>query len=245
MNPKLTLVALATTSWLGAQAPSYRSRILGVYDAATLEPIVDAQVTDVASHSFSRTTRTGTVSLAFLPDGGGYVTVKRVGYESWMGFVAISPHDTTPLTIVLKGTTPVLPPIVARDTDPKHISPALQSFDERRKGGFGQFIDETELRKNDNRELPEVLRKLSNIDIKCSYHTPRKCFAFSKTQGIGHCSNGALVYLDGIVINDSNLLLYQTSEIGGVETYSPATVPAQYNKQNAACGVVLLWTRER
>ena len=241
---KALLLATALTTSVLAQAPEYRTRVLGVYDASTLEPIADAQVTDVASHAFSRTTRTGTVSLAFLPDGGGYVTVKHVGYESWMGFVAITPHDTTPLTIILKATTPVLPAIVSKDTAPKHISPGLQSFDERRKGGFGQFIDEVELRKNDNRELPEVMRKLTNIRIQCSYHTPRKCVAVPATPGIGRCSL-ALVYLDGIVINDTNLLLYQTSEIAGIETYSSATVPAQYNKEGAACGVVLLWTRER
>jgi hypothetical protein len=38
----------------------------------------------------------------------------------------------------------------------------------------------------------------------------------------------------------------QVPQFGGIEIYSsPATIPPLYNMTGSACGVILMWTRDR
>jgi hypothetical protein len=222
----------------------YRGRVLGVYDASTGDPIEGAQVTDVATGTFSLTTKTGTVSLIFIPDGGGMVRIRKIGFAPWSEFVAISPRDTAPLTIVLAPTVPVLPTVVTTDTAPHYISGRLRAFEERRKTGFGHYIAEAELRKNDNREMPDVLRRIPGVTVTCSTRTPRVCTATSSRTAGSRCSY--VIYVDGVQSPEKNLLMLPVNQFAGVEVYSgPGQIPAEYNMTGSSCGVLLLWTRER
>ena len=53
---------------------------------------------DAFSKTFALTTKTGTVTLVFLPEGGTLVQLRKVGYQPNTLFVAISPSDTLPIT---------------------------------------------------------------------------------------------------------------------------------------------------
>ena len=222
----------------------YRGRVLGVYDASTGDPIEGAQVTDVASGTFALTTKTGTVSLIFLPDGGGIVRIRKIGFAPWSEFVAISPRDTASLTIILNPTATVLPTVVTTDSALHYVSSRLRAFEERRKTGFGRYIAEAELRKNDNREMPDVLRKISWVTVTCSTRTPRVCTAVSSRTAGSRCSY--VIYIDGVQSTDKNLLMLSVNEFAGVEVYSgPGGIPAEYNMTGSSCGVLLFWSRER
>jgi hypothetical protein len=79
----------------------YRFRLLGAYDAATGDPIVDLAVTDSTTGVSARTTSTGTVSLFFLPEGTSMVRLRHAGYRDTTITVMISPRDTLPITLLL------------------------------------------------------------------------------------------------------------------------------------------------
>src|SRR6185436_17128482 len=98
-------------------------------------------------------TATGTVSLAYLPDGGGEVKVRQIGYVPITQFIRISPADTTPVTVILRTIVTVLPTVTSRDTT-RPISPGLRDFEDRKRIGHGYYIGEAELRKADNRDMP-------------------------------------------------------------------------------------------
>ena len=102
---------------------------------------------DLSSGTSALTTKTGTVSLGFLPDGGGIVRVRKVGYAPSVRFVAISLSDTVPVTLLLTPAATSLPAVTVTDSATRHLSPGLSAFEERRATGIGQFITERELRK--------------------------------------------------------------------------------------------------
>ena len=87
------------------RAQTYRGRVLGLFDQTTGQPIQGAEVFDVSTGWSAKTTATGTLSLIFLPDGGGIVRIKKIGYAPHFMHIAISPADTTPITLLLERLT--------------------------------------------------------------------------------------------------------------------------------------------
>ena len=75
---------------------------MGVFDEATGDVVVGAEVADSTSGTFALTTSTGTVSLAFLPVGNSTLRIHKAGYVDLFLPVSISPRDTLPLTLLLK-----------------------------------------------------------------------------------------------------------------------------------------------
>ena len=88
---------------VGQKAPiaTYRNRLLGLYDDSNGEPLDGAVVLNTANGDRVQTTSTGTVSLAFLPEGQSTIKISKPGYRDFSFEVSISPADTVPLTIVL------------------------------------------------------------------------------------------------------------------------------------------------
>jgi len=248
MRVLLLSAALAVTAHAQAALPSYRSRLLGVYDSRTGDPIEGVEIRDAFSKTFALTTKTGTVTLVFLPEGGTLVQLRKVGYQPNTVFVAISPSDTLPITTTLTPVAMTLPTVVTRDSAPHYISPALRDFEERRHSGFGQFIGEVELRKSDNQTMPNVIRRLSGLIVNChgssECHAAASRLARKRAFAGGDCPVD--VYLDGAASSDNNLQQMRVDQFAGVEFYpGGATIPSQYNKTGSSCGVLLLWTRER
>jgi len=241
-----TSMAVLARAQTPASVPAYRARVLGVYDANTGDPIDGVRVTAVGSGTWAATTKTGTVSLAFLPDGGDSVTIRKAGYKPTGQFIEISPTDTAAVTVILTPTEVVLPAVVTKDTAPHYISPGLQAFEERRKTGFGQFIPESEMRKSDNRQMVDVLRRLHGINFICSSRVPFICRAFPLTNTKLEGPKCPLtLYVDGVRYADDNLMNLQVNQFAAVEAYIGARAPAQYNATSSGCGVLLFWTRER
>jgi hypothetical protein len=90
----------------GAALPSYRYRILGVFDEETGEAIEGAEVRDVLSGTWTKTTVTGTVSLVFLPEGGSPVRISKPGYEELTVPVEISAETPAPITLTMNKKRP-------------------------------------------------------------------------------------------------------------------------------------------
>jgi len=84
-----------------AAMPAYRYRLLGVYDPTTGDPIDGAIVTDLTTGTSAKTTSTGTVSLAFLPEGTTPIRISKEGFEDLSIGVEVSASATTPLTLIM------------------------------------------------------------------------------------------------------------------------------------------------
>jgi hypothetical protein len=238
--------------------PLYRFRLLGVYDAQTGEPVEGVEVADVVNRTSSATSKTGTLSLFFLPDGGTLVRLRKVGYETQTFPVSIAAADTAPLTIVLARATQ-LPTVVVNDSAPKYRSALLRGFETRRAGGVGKFVTEDEFRKADNSTLAFLLssRLRSVIAVQGPHGTTylssaRKQCSGPALRGCRSAECYVSVYVDGVKTYDSNspaslrpdFAHLSPVDYAAAEFYDVSTTPPEYASAGNDCGVLLLWTRE-
>jgi hypothetical protein len=91
-----------STSLNVANYPQYRFRVIGLFDDASGGTVEGAEVIDTKSGLRALTSATGTVSLFFLPDGGSTILVHKPGLRDTTFFAAITPADTTPITLLLR-----------------------------------------------------------------------------------------------------------------------------------------------
>lgn len=252
-------VLLCSSAFIGVGAQTsaplapYRARLLGVFNAQTGDPIEGAEVLDVLNKTKALTTATGTVTLAFLPDGGAMVRVQKIGFAPYTNVVAISPADTVPFTVMLSPIAQALPTVVTKDTASPFIAPGLRAFEERMRAGTGgRFITEAELRKNETKNMTYMIRRLPGIQIDCPRRGIRvgQCWAYAGRAASkfaiagGQCAVD--LYIDGQISMDNDLEKLRADQFAAVEWYSgAATIPVQYNKTGSTWGVLLFWTRDR
>jgi hypothetical protein len=238
----------------------YRFRLLGVYDAQTGDPVDGVEVADVLSKASTMTSKTGTISLFFLPDGGSLVRLRKIGYESQTLAVSISPADTIPITVVLNRAT-ALPAVVVKDSAPKFLTPGMRQFEEHRKLGFGHFLTDTLFRKYESSSLANFLssRLPGVIAVQGPYNqkylaSGRKMCSGPALRGCGGPSCLVTVYQDGAKIFDANnpgmlkpdFEHMSPRDYDAAEFYQGAEVPPEYNATGASdCGVLVLWSRTK
>jgi hypothetical protein len=71
------------------------------------------------------------------------------------------------------------------------------------------------------------------------------CFAVSSRE-VGQCAFDVYVNSTRLYRDFADLDKLRVEDYAGIEVYSgAATVPAEYNMTGSACGVILLWFRER
>jgi hypothetical protein len=242
-----------------ATSNRYRFRLLGVYDATTGEPIEGVEVADMLNKNSSLTSKTGTVSLFFLPDGGGFVRLRKIGYETQTLPVSITPADTTPITVVLAHAT-ALPAVVVSDSAPKLIPPGLRAFEEHRKLGFGHFLEDSLFRKYETSTLanflssrfpgvisvpgPSGAKYLASGRKMCSGPATRQCRAPDCFVSV--YQDGSKVYdagvAGGIRVDFEHM---SPRDFEAAEFYQGAEIPPEYNSTGNACGVLVLWSRTK
>jgi hypothetical protein len=242
--------------------PRYRYRVLGLFDKQTGGPIEGADVIDVLSGNSVKTTSTGTASLLFMPDGGGLVRIRKLGYEMQTIMLPISPTDTIPVTMVLERATE-LPAVVTTATAERYLSPQLRGFEDRRLNhNTGYFISEADLRKEGGRMLGlALMAHIPTIRIE-EGRASSMLLQRSMRCGAGGPPD---VYIDGVPLAHLppptpsgkippasgaqwpiDLSQFQTEDFAGAEYYpTTSATPAQYGGTTGACGVLLLWTREK
>jgi len=91
-------LALPATPAVAEPRLATSPRLIGVFDMTTGQVIEGAEVVDVASGTFMRTSATGTATLAFLSAGAKEIRIQKAGYEPLT--MAVTP-DTASMTVVL------------------------------------------------------------------------------------------------------------------------------------------------
>src|SRR5262249_30664802 len=100
----------------------------------------------------------GEFKLGQLPAGRHAIVIRHVGFAPLVDTVEFTDGAKVDREFVLTEVPTKLDEVQVKAPERKYISPALREFEERRKQGFGHFIDEEEMRKNNERRLIDVVQ---------------------------------------------------------------------------------------
>jgi hypothetical protein len=185
-----------------------------------------------------------------VPVGQHQVLFRLVGHIPVRMRVLLIDGDTTWANALLIPSTTVLDPIVVNAPSPR--GEGRESFDERRRLGFGRYYDSLMLRKSEHLRLPDVLRRQGSVELRklplpenrqawIAFHPHRLCPMQVYYNGTKVGEGGAHASPHRWV----DLTMFDVASLESIEVYrSAAVVPAMYSGPTADCGVILLWSRQ-
>ncbi|MCL4865927.1 MAG: carboxypeptidase-like regulatory domain-containing protein [Gemmatimonadales bacterium] len=213
-----------------------------VTDASTKLPLAGVEVLIDGHNRPALTDAQGRFLIQRVPDGNRVVLFRLVGYRPVRTMAAFKRGDTTVVNGIMIGLAVQLDSVLVRGTTERFrgMGMGLEAFEERRKMGFGIFLDSTLLRRNEHRELGDLLRGEPGINV-----TRVRGGGWLIYAGRGSQRCLSQLYVDGIKFpKGTSTDMVTVSNLVAVEVYrSAAGVPLEYGGMTAACGVVLLWTR--
>jgi len=250
------LALLATASPFAAQSRGGASAvILGTVSDSGLRAIAGADVSfagstvHVASDSFGR------FRVVNVPAGHYTLVVRGIGYRTATELVDVSDHDTLRLAVTLE---PIAREIEGMKVTERTLSPKLQEFEMRRKGGFGTFITRAEIEAARPLATYEMLRKSTSVGIVPSVSiVPGGSGLIAVSTRGKSCAMS--VFVDGLPFRSGAespkmppdvTSLPPPSEIAGIEIYSgAASIPVWLFRNlydaKSGCGAILIWTKDR
>ncbi|HEY4219326.1 MAG TPA: hypothetical protein VGM67_19415 [Gemmatimonadaceae bacterium] len=252
----VALTLLLGTSGLAAQTVTspHHGRILGVFDDDSGAPIPNAEVIDLFVGSVGHTESHGLAELSHFhnQNDSAAVRIRKIGYSDTSLIVMVGPSDTVPVQVNLRRAAVDLPALIAHAKEvTAPASPMLAEFEERRKEGFGHYIDGAELRKyvDDHSFVNYLASHFAGVSLLMRRSPSDPAYLSTKRTG-GPCPvslyvDGVLVYSPGGGQPIPDLSNYNSTEYAAVEFYSAASAPVQFNATGSSCGVLLLWRRYR
>ena len=231
-----------------------------VADGDPSPPLSGAEVTIPALNLGVRTDSLGRFFFDGIPQGLFRVVIRRVGYNAIAINARFSGTDTLATDFAL------LPSGVALDTV-NVVGMAKQhgkflEFEERRTHGGGAFLTRSDLEKEKDRQLGEIVARLPGVRV--SRYGAESAVASSRwVAGPGRGGDAmdrrkgaqrgcySQVYVDNVRVFSSgvgealfNINSIPPSTIQGIEFYaSREQTPIQYASNRAECGTMLIWTR--
>jgi hypothetical protein len=219
-----------------------------VLDAASGEPVAQAEVTAATlggrGAGRARSAADGTFTLELRAPGTFRLRAERTGYRpTTTDSVAVDVRETLEVELRLSATAVGIEPlrVTARVAPPHRRSLELNGVYDRARDGFGRRLFREDIERQSNMSLGQVLARVNGTNRVQS--GPFEYILFGRS---AHCLPN--LYVDGSRMayggrTDINSVV-TPGQIEAVELYSSAaSVPLQYGGSNAACGVILIWTR--
>lgn len=227
-------LGLFGTPTLDAQA-TLKGRIL---DSETGQRIASARV------SFSRGTpalvadSSGEFTAALL-SGEEKVTVQVLGYAP-RTLVLLVPDTGTIIREFSMDFTGDRLPAVAVQARAEQLMPRYADFEHRRQRAVGAFLRWDEMAKRSFGSVGDALRTVRGVRITCDQAT-FECYA--RMTRTPQCQ--PVWIIDGTEAKSFHENT-PVRDVYGIEVYrGPGEIPGEYTGSNAACGVIVMWTKSR
>jgi hypothetical protein len=207
------------------------------------------------------TNASGHFSFADVPRGDHVLLFRSVGFRPVRYMARVLGTDTVLANARLVAFAVTLEPVKVTAPSPSS-SMGVGGFTERRNLGFGVFVDSSELRRNDNIRLGDLMGRLPGVQVQRSRDgiyavSMSQVGPFGERCPMSLMVDGALLYRSvGIQMHtkesvpgpremppDLNSFL-GLSDLQAVEIYRRASeVPLEFGGRTAVCGIIVLWTR--
>lgn len=236
--------AALTSVLLSASTLAAQSVLTGtVRQDSTGRPLAGVDVSVAGSDQRTLTDNSGRYSLNRLPPGRRMVLFRSIGFRPVQEWVLLGQTDTLWANPMMIPSTVRLDPIVvtAAPNAPRGIG--VEAFEERRRLGFGKFIDSTLLRRSEHRQLSHLLEGFPGILFERTIKSRERIPYSTRMQRERKCY--LAVYLDGSPLPAPvDVNMFEPASLSAVEYYrSAAEVPVEYGGTTGQCGAILLWTR--
>ena len=215
-------------------------RLAGTVVSSTGQPLRDA-IVGIMDGPQARTNDSGEWSLAGLPTGSRMLEVRALGYYPERRMVDVIP-GAPPVRIALATFRSVMDTV--RVTASRLYDRDRTGFQGRRRSGAGHYVTPEDITRRRPVMTSDLLRTLPNIQLRHRAGGRMGNTILMRGTFAGTCSPG--VYIDGMRLDGADTAdidsWVRPEELAGMEIYSVATVPAQYQTLNG-CGAILLWTK--
>jgi Carboxypeptidase regulatory-like domain len=243
-------VAVALLCALPSNADA-QARLLGVVlDSAGRTPLASVRVSVDAADSARVTDATGRFMVP-LAAGTHTLRLRRIGYAPAQRSIVVRAGDTLVVEILMTAQAQVLEPTVTEAPRNPVWPPGLA---DRRREGFGTFITDSVLRRFDHTTVQQVLRSQTTwVQV---IQSGGRDIATSRRGGQSPISGircPLTVWLDGIRLWEPqprfpdpppDLGQFSVAGLEAVELYTASEIPPRFRGGSAACGVLLLWSRQ-
>ncbi len=197
------------------------------------------------------TDRKGRFEFDPVPPGRHDVIVRKIGFVPLRFRLAVNAGDVWDGTITMDRTALALPGVVVLDSTKalRNFRPSwLDPFLDRRRLGFGTFLDRVEIENAREARVARLLTRSPGIAVteEMGYDqlNVSRC-------GVSTGASKGVLFVDGIKMETTFtgrfrvLGEYQPDQLWGVEIYrGRGSIPAQYDDPQA-CLIILLWTNRR
>ncbi|MGH7568302.1 MAG: carboxypeptidase regulatory-like domain-containing protein [Gemmatimonadales bacterium] len=228
------LLAAASSPETGAAQATLRGRVI---DSETGLPLPGA-IVRIRKDSPSLTTDTlGRFEARELPAGEVEVTIQLLGYAPGVFKVYLPRSGGVDQGFSLDFTGHQLPELVVQ-ARAERLTRRYLEFEQRRHRGLGAYLRWDELRSQGS--VGDALRTVRGIRIQCNQQT-FECFAFMARTP--QCQ--PTWWVDGVEVRSFHENT-PIRDVYGIEIYrGPGEVPGEFSGSNAACGVIVVWTKSR
>lgn len=238
------LAGLALLAPLSARAQADAATgtvVIAVTDSDTQQPLQGAQISVDDNRILGVTDARGLLVVQGMNPGERVLKAKRVGYIVRNAVMNAIPGRSVTVQVAME---PEAVQVAAIEATGRSLR--LQEFYERRDhhvGGY--FVSREDIDRRRPHRVTEVFRGIPNVRVIQDGGRSRIRIGRAPMAALGTDCPPAF-YLDGISYHGSSLDAdLRPEEIEGVEVYPGTQVPARYSARNAACGVVLIWTRDQ
>lgn len=240
----VTTLAVLIAATLGSAGHAQNASLTGVVVTdSTKRPLANAEVLLTNLDRSTRTDASGRFTFTNVKAGRHKLVVRLVGYEPVNTTLTFDAANAVDTEVMLQRTGTQLATVMVRG---KLETQREAMFNENRRSP-GKFLTREVFEEGNGRPLINLItRSISGLSIKNAAGQ----YVLTSTRSNQNGRNCYVqVILDGVDMTRTGLFDLNTVnslKVIGVEYYTASLTPAKYNQldQNAACGTVVVWTKD-